>query len=729
GMLEAIIEDGRELTVDARAFFREMEADMRSAQKEGELSVFRLALAMSWLTLHALYGHRMDDAALSALRTQVGPGALVMRAHMRAFQRELLTDEQCMLCLPALPEKQFVGRERDLGQAERMLSESGHLLVSGIGGIGKSEMCRMLLSRVLARQAYPRLAFVQYHGSLSLSFARAFPGMEGKEAGEVLDTVRSMLSDRKKGPTLLCIDNVDVSPQEDSALESLYTFGCDMLVTSRLPALPGFRTLRLAPLNSEEGKELFCLQDPHVGVESPGLDLLMGHLQGHPLAISLLASLCKTQYWLPEDLTVHLQRHGIRNLPYVRDAQTYTVDETLRQVFDATGLSREEKNALHLFAVLPYRAYRPDRLLLMAGDVTDSLQTLCVMLQRLSDQGWLSQSGEGYSMHPVIAEAMRCTPITCDDLPRLFAYWNQAFVASGTHVALDAEHFEEMLSALSCMDAFNDDGACIANRLESSMVYLPVSTLPQELLDKHKAYLEKHTENRLNLLQFIKNEAYWAVLAGREEKIISFLRPILHASSEELQEESIFMPLCNVLEYVDMKTEGEVAWQLLEHLRPQQESWRMLDWYATASALAREEDIAQALAYGEAGMAVAERLHIGVEDISYIHLTTRFGPCLARSGSGERAAMLLREALENMLQQGYQPSSPSLINTQLSLAETYLQSGDTAGCAREIREIRESLRGGKITQKMLNRLQEMERTISEGKSEGQGEEQGKVSDA
>ena len=156
-------------------FLGQLREELREAEAASDWAPVPALLlhgaVLSWLTLLAMYASRPQDPALNRLRIQCGTSCTdlyrLFRSPAEETGTQVLSLRQCVLCAPALPDADWFGREKELDRAMKQLKSCGKLAVTGIGGIGKTEFVRQLLFRLLRRQVYRRIAFIQYEGSMA----------------------------------------------------------------------------------------------------------------------------------------------------------------------------------------------------------------------------------------------------------------------------------------------------------------------------------------------------------------------------------------------------------------------------------------------------------------------------------------------------------------------------------------------------------------------------------
>lgn len=154
---------------------------------------------------------------------------------------------------------ELMGRKEELNELNDLVLIKGNaLLVSAVGGLGKTELVKKFLSNLLKRKTYESgievVAWVSYsNNDIRLSIKGAFHLK--CELEDVWSVVWEIISEYRQ-KLLLVIDNIENS--EDEFLNKLYSLPCRIIVTSRQRELLGFKqTLVLKPLKMESCRELF----------------------------------------------------------------------------------------------------------------------------------------------------------------------------------------------------------------------------------------------------------------------------------------------------------------------------------------------------------------------------------------------------------------------------------------------------------------------------------------
>lgn len=670
-----------------------MEEYQHNEQQHSILPLFQHGLLMSWLTLFSLYISREDDPALTALRMNGAASltALYNRYAVQSRSNKLLdlTNRNCVLCIPPVQKEYYVGHDALLSDAVERLEKYSKLLISGIGGSGKSEFARQLLQHMTVSRRYERVAYVQYHDSLAESYRTAFPDLSSTSDSAVIEECRRILENNGNSHTLLMIDNMNQTISEDVALIQLCAYGCDVIITSRLVALDGFDVFAIPSLSPEDSQTLFRIHMPHAQTGyDHDLAQLCTSVQGHPLSLVLFAGLCRSKYWSVAELNAKLQANGFDGLSFVRNGVRATISETFSAVFDCAALEFWERKLLRLIAMLPYIFYLPTALMPLAADVTTDLDELCDFLQLLADRSWLTQSAQGYLMHPVIAETLRLIPAACDDYPLLWKHWN-APSQNGTLDDVIRTEQPMILEALHHSSPLNEDGYNALIKTEQAMISGSFSPAGHLLLEKHREYLDSHPHTDGEEVLYCINHAFFSIMNDDLKMFRQQIEKLSKLPLHDLEKWEFYPSLCNVIEFACGLVDKQFIDQIYASICPlDKNSANMVCYLNSLCCKFRlsDKDLQQAVQIGEESLALIMQLGLE-ESIHAAGCYTRYAYCLADQGKRAQAAPYLKRALDVMSNHGYLDTSPTMMQTRTAYALMLTDSGDEQGAMKEYKEL------------------------------------------
>ena len=316
----------------------------------------------------------------------------------------------------------FTGRETELNELRQWIEEGRKsVLVSSMGGIGKTQICRKLFDEYVEKYShnedipFQHIGYVEYDGDMDSSLQKCLifkqqqdPKSNQKAAWDELTDLAS------KGKLLLIIDNVNKSMKEDPSLKQLNSIFGAVVVTSRKTSFSDeFMPYCIDFLNTEQCREIYekilnkiSRGKLHVKPdELSDLNYIIEKLAGkHTITIELLAHLAATKPWTVNKLRKELEQKGFR-LRFRKAGELINIQEEYEKLYDLSDLIDAEVNILEAFSVFPYIPL-PVKicnqwLLSDAGaDETDDI------LMGLYQKGWLQfdWGEESYAMHPVFAQ-------------------------------------------------------------------------------------------------------------------------------------------------------------------------------------------------------------------------------------------------------------------------------------------------------------------------------------
>lgn len=397
-------------------------------------------LTLSWLVLLAFYGPEMGSRELLDFcqAQEHSAQALYLLSSHVTFGRRVplsMTGRNCELCRQGLSKDEYVMDAAScLPQLTDAIRQGGKIAVTGMGGIGKTEMTRQALAVLAKEELFSRMAWVQYENSLASSLRMAFDGLDGVAEENVLATVREKLEAPYQGRTLLLIDSVDMPPEADEGLREIEHWGCDVLVTTRFPLGDGFRNIAVPLLSEEASRALFVQHDPYLkgmgSEETEALHQVLSRVAGHPLAIILLAHLAKMKRWTMAQLLEELDRISPEGLR-LAGGKFSAIAQRIAQMVSTDALTDRERQVLAVFATFPaWTIPVRDALTLLRDFGTED--ELLSALETAADYGLLTSNWRGYAMHPVLAESFRPLLPPMEKVPRLAEIFRERATQSGS---------------------------------------------------------------------------------------------------------------------------------------------------------------------------------------------------------------------------------------------------------------------------------------------------------
>ena len=314
----------------------------------------------------------------------------------------------------------FTGRETELQDLRQRIEEGRKsVLVSGMGGIGKTHICRKLFDEYLEKHSknenvpFQHIGFIEYNGNMGSSLQSGLkfkeqesPEQNQKAAWKELEYLAS------GGKLLLFVDNVDKSINADPGLQKLKGIPGAVILTSRQASIcDEFEPYPIGFLDMEQCKEIYeKIRFKGSGrkvrpEEEQDLKYVIKDLAGrHTITVEHLAHLARIKTWSVRKLREKLEENGFC-LEFHKDGKLINIQESYEILYDLSELTEAEQNILEAFSVFPYIPLEAgicnEWLLVDAGvDEDDDI------LMGLYERGWLQFDieQESYALHPVFAQ-------------------------------------------------------------------------------------------------------------------------------------------------------------------------------------------------------------------------------------------------------------------------------------------------------------------------------------
>lgn len=393
--------------------------------RDARFPVFQAGCLLSVMTVCAAAGEAMGDPALGVLHHDSLSLASLWEKQKQqrtetAAQAVFWTNHSGMLQDSALPYDRFFGREEAVYDLLEIIGNRQKCLISGIGGIGKTELLRQLIRRCVERNLADTLAVVPYESNLVASFSRAFPGFQDREPEESFHSILYQLRERtaRGERVMLLLDDLRGDVRGDTHLAQLASLPCAVIITSRLDSLDGFETYKLTDPSVTAGTLIFR---DHYGKALPPQDrgllreLLQKEIICHPLTLRMLARAARSRGWTVAQLQSRLAEAGC-SLSWAEGDRTVLLSQVYHQLYSFSRIPEDCRGIVELFTLLPHEIFAPGTLTELFPLVCGEMDTLQTALQRLAAEGWLEESESGYSMHPLIAQCLRRKTVTEDVL-------------------------------------------------------------------------------------------------------------------------------------------------------------------------------------------------------------------------------------------------------------------------------------------------------------------------
>ena len=204
------------------------------------------------------------------------------------------------------PCRHFCGRDAELSVLHDLLNEHSKVFISGIPGIGKSELAKAYAKQHKAD--YTNIVHLYYTGSLREDITRMdFVDDLADDDTDMRYQRHARFLRTLKEDTLLIVDNFNVTAAEDDLLAEIMAYRCKVLFTSRC-SFAEYPTLELHEISDKQTllhlmSNFYSEAAQHQGT----LLQIIDAVHSHTLAIELAARLLETGMLESHTLLAKLQ--------------------------------------------------------------------------------------------------------------------------------------------------------------------------------------------------------------------------------------------------------------------------------------------------------------------------------------------------------------------------------------------------------------------------------------
>ncbi len=329
------------------------------------------------------------------------------------------------------PVSYFTGRKTELQDLRQRIEEGRKsVLVSGMGGIGKTHICRKLFEEYTNKHAnsedipFCHIGYIEYSSDMGSSLQNCLKYKEQDNPEQNQEAAwRELEYLAADGKLLLFVDNVNVPVKKDKGLKKLKGIPGAVVLTSRQTYFSKeFEIYKIGFLSASQCKKVYekiRYEDSGKKVpeeEIPDLEYIIEKLAAkHTITIELLAHLAQTKHWTVKKLRDELEDKGFRLWYKDEEDGLVNIQKSYETLYDLSELTKAEQNILEAFSIFPYIPLAEEicnKWLLEDAGVSKE-DGIFVCLYR---KGWLQfdMEQESYSMHPVFAHFIygKCKPMT-----------------------------------------------------------------------------------------------------------------------------------------------------------------------------------------------------------------------------------------------------------------------------------------------------------------------------
>jgi len=307
----------------------------------------------------------------------------------------------------------FIGRETELNQVNSKLAENGMAILTGVGGIGKSEIAKRYVEKYSS--LYETVIYLTYSFDLlstinGASFLDEFEQKDEESDIHYCNRKISKLTELYSGRNLLVIDNLNIEIEElehKDIWARICTLPCDLLITSRCNQEHYFgHQIYVDGMEEENLKKLFFNYCPYEAAQESSVVEIIKSVQCHTLVVELIAKQAYTCLKTPSEMQELLMQKGVLGLN-AEDVKwgfkKRTVAEHVRGLFSVFSITEQQKQLLYIMAFMPVSGV-DEKVFFEFFDLENHND-----LRYLIDNGWITeQKGRArkIAVHPVIASVV-----------------------------------------------------------------------------------------------------------------------------------------------------------------------------------------------------------------------------------------------------------------------------------------------------------------------------------
>ncbi len=302
------------------------------------------------------------------------------------------------------PSRTFTGREDDLQCLDASVKKGGITFVNGLGGIGKSELCRQYAAEYWKDR---KVSWLTYEGDMKRTFAYGVKSTGIDESLDLDALFRMKMNAVNAEPELLIIiDNYEWNGDLPDAEGCIHP----IIITTRGKRIPpDYSVMTVGELSPEQAWEFLrsaAGEDNWKWVDANKNDLEkhLEHVGYHTLAVSLMAGLILDYEPGTGDKAEDIFDFREETVRSRQTGKEDTVMGHIRTLFDLSRLDDKQKEILRAASMLPVSGMVLDWFLKFTGLKGNEVKRLTGLNMVIIRE---SENKQYISLHPLIAELVR----------------------------------------------------------------------------------------------------------------------------------------------------------------------------------------------------------------------------------------------------------------------------------------------------------------------------------
>lgn len=300
----------------------------------------------------------------------------------------------------------------DRSQIEDIIRElrecDNHILLHGVGGIGKSTILRKLYS--ILKNEFDCIMWLEYNKNLLHSFRVVQASCIDENA--LLEKIKEHLRMNKNQRNLIFVDNVNEAFLNDQVYKEIER-SATFVVTSRITDIVGFKPYEIKPFSIDEGITIFeRYYGKEISEKEKGkIRTLFVKIDKNTLVMELIARAAKKEFMSFDIFLDKLINDGVKisqaKIQSGHDDKKDCIVGHLQNLYKVIDLDEEKKKILFNFIGAPDHG--------MNFELMKYLEVDNEALEELIDYGWISRDDFGFKMHSLIKN---CIELQCEDFKK-----------------------------------------------------------------------------------------------------------------------------------------------------------------------------------------------------------------------------------------------------------------------------------------------------------------------
>ncbi|MCL2718799.1 MAG: tetratricopeptide repeat protein [Lachnospiraceae bacterium] len=302
------------------------------------------------------------------------------------------------------PSVYFTGRGGELSDIKNHIEKNEKLmLINGMGGIGKSEICKKLFHEYNDNDSQIKhIGWVIFDENLKKTlygkFIETSPFTDFEENFKQTKIFINNLSTK----LLLFIDNMNEISLDDR--DELGKLSCNIMITSRRTDIGNIKKVLIGELSEDSCISLYKEILDRSDYDDEIVRQIVGKAACLTLVVELLAKTAKCARLTDMELLEKLNEKGF-NLAEIKNkvSNNKKFNEHLTSLFD---LSEIKENEDELLVLKQFSLFPPQPLSFKYAEKWFA-QDNPDILNDLVEKGWLIETETGFYMHPVISDVLK----------------------------------------------------------------------------------------------------------------------------------------------------------------------------------------------------------------------------------------------------------------------------------------------------------------------------------